>query len=352
MKHLLLLALVFAVAVSARAQTENAPAEPATDEYGIPLKLENPSQNAKALPGPSSPAAAPKTDAYGMPLQTGASQPRAAAAKPRATVKTAKAKGPRMSDGGASGKLVHTKLRPKQDNSPMPQVVAPEILENQATQELILPPKDLSTGVLPTPSTVRTRVEGVHNPVGTLPYRFGVSLQPFSPNGQMTIGGLAPYDLSGVGWGVMPALEGQWLPFKFSNVPGLQAGFFASAGYAQFNVNLRSPAGIPLDGTKLHVIKAQAGATASYQLPRAPLWSVHGNLGLGRLMEIQSSESQYANASTSTLFASAGLDAERSLLPNLSVYAGYDFRLAVDRSTAGADVPMHNVLLGFLGNFE
>jgi hypothetical protein len=173
----------------------------------------------------------------------------------------------------------------------------------------------------------------------------------------MNVGNLAPYDLSQAGTNAMVGLEGQWLPFHdVSNVAGLDLGAFASVGYAQFDLALRSPAGLSLDETKLHVIKAQVGATASYQLPKSPLWSVHGNAGIGRLMAIQSSEAAYANASWSVNFASLGLTAERSLAeilsPNFSVYAGYDFRLAVSRSTEGADVPRHNVLLGFLGNFE
>ena len=312
----------------ALAQTEKAPVASPTDEYGIPLKLESPKKVQNSTPIS---AAQSSPDAPAMATTTTSS---------KTTTKS-------------TGKLARLKAKPRKSKSAAPQVVAPEVLENQATKELLLPKEDLSTGVLPTPATVRSHVEEVRNPVRPLAYRLGVSLQPFSPKGTMPVGDLTPYDLSQVGTNAMIAVEGQWLPLTIMNVPGLQAGAFASLGYAQFNVSLRSPAGISLDDTKLHIVKVQFGGTASYQLPRSPLWSLHGNLGLGRLMEIQSSgASSYANASETVDFASLGLNAERSLLPTLSVYAGYDFRLALSRSTVGADVPNHSVLLGFFGNFE
>jgi hypothetical protein len=312
------------------AQTEKAPPVSETDEYGIPLKLQSPkkvpAQSAQSKPANSTPANAANFDEV-TPTQTAARR-------------------------GASGRLVQRKSAAKKSKSAAPQVIAPEVLENQATKELSLPPEDLSTGVLPTPATVRSRVEAVKNPVRPLAYRLGVSLQPFTPKGTMNVGQLAPYDMSQAGTNPMLAVEGQWLPLMISSVPGLQVGAFTSIGYAQFNLDLRSPTGASIGDTKLHAIKVQVGGTASYQLPRAPLWSVHGNVGAGRLVDIQSSTTSYANSSSSVNFASLGVAAERSLLPNLSAYAGYDLRLALNRTTEGADVPNHNVLLGLLGNFE
>jgi hypothetical protein len=90
----------------------------------------------------------------------------------------------------------------------------------------------------------------------------------------------------------------------------------------------------------------------SYQLPKSPLWSVHGNVGVGRLLLIQSSSVSFANTSSGVNFASLGVSAERSLLSKLSVFGGYDLRVALARVTSGADVPNHNFLIGFLGNFE
>ena len=292
---------IFASAV-AFAQTETPPPAPLTDEYGIPLKLESSKKVTASL------------------------------------------------------KINRAKAKFKKIKSAAPQVFAPEQLENQAVKELLLPKEDLSTGVLSTPATVRSRVEQVKNPVRPLAYRLGVSFQPFTPQGTMPVGDLVPYDLSQAGMGAMVAIEGQWLPFV-TTVTGLQAGAFASVGFAQFNLALRSPAGISIDSTKLSIVKFQLGGTASYQLPRSPLWSAHGSVGLGRLMEIQSSpSSSYANSSEYVDFASLGLTAERSLmslgLSGFSVYVGYDLRLALNRSTAGADVPNHSVLLGLLGNFE
>lgn len=333
---------------AAYSQTETPPPAPATDEYGIPLKLQSPK---KTSADPAQTTSTIKTDAYGMPLSHGASMP--GTAKSSARVSRARKKSEDgLTSSGASGKLVRTKVKPKKSSSPIPQVVAPEVLETQADQELVLKKGELSTGVLPTPATVRSRVEEVKNPVKPLLYRLGVSVQPFQPKGSLQVGDLVPYDTSALGTNAMFALEGQWLPLKFVNTPGLDAGGFISVGYAQFNVALRSPAGISLENTRLNVIKIQGGATVSYQLPKSPLWSVHGNVGLGRLLEIQSSGAQYANTSTAVNFVSLGGAGERSLLPNLSAYAAYDFRLALDRSTSGADVPMHNVLVGFLGNFE
>ena len=225
-------------------------------------------------------------------------------------------------------------------------------LEAQATHELMLGPGDLTTGVLPTPATVRSRIEDVKNPVHPIVYRLGVSVQPYTPAGTVQVSDLAPYDLKSAGTTAMVALEGQWLPFKFVNMSGLMAGVFASVGFAQSTLDLRSPTGAAIDNTKLNAIKAQLGATAAYQIPESPLWSVHGNLGLGRLTVIQSSTSSFANMSTSLWFASLGASVERALMPNVSVYVAYDFRAAVSGSSDGADVSRHNVLLGLLGNFE
>ncbi len=294
--------------VTAATASERTP-ELATDEYGIPLKLESPK---KVLP------------------QT--------------------VRHPNQANG-------RRRLKPKHSKSPPSKAIAPEALENQAMKELAVPKKDLSVGILPTPATVRLHVEEVKNPVRPLAYRLGVSIQPLTLNGTMTVGSLTPYDLSKIGTNAMVALDGQWLPLEISSVPGLQVGAFVSFGYAQFNYQLRSPAGVSLDDAKLQAVKAQFGPTASYQLPRSPLWSLHGNVGLGRLLELQSSPtSAAANTSETTDFASLGTAAERSLLSmglsNLSVYLGYDFKLLLSRSTPGADVPSHSLLVGFLGNFE
>jgi hypothetical protein len=232
------------------------------------------------------------------------------------------------------------------------EVVAPEVLESRAVHELMLPKDDLSVGVLPTPATVRSRVEEVTNPARPLEYRLGISIQPFSPKGSMPVTDLAPYNLADAGTNPMFAIEGQWLPLTFENVAGLKAGPFVSLGYAQFDLALRSPTGVQLEDTKLHAIKAQLGATASYELPQSPLWSLHGNLGVGRLQLIQSSASAAANTSSAINFASLGLSLERSLSTNFSAYVGYDLRLALNRITEGADVPNHNFLIGLLGNFE
>lgn len=309
--------------ISVDRSTDRSTASPTpepTDEYGIPLKLKPKAPNQAVLSGMQDDASAsvpaPKT---------------APAPKRRAPTRKAASSKKKTSTSGP---------------------VAPEVLENQATKELMLPKEDLSQGVLPTPATVRSRVEDVKNPIRPLEYRLGVSLQPFTPKGTMPVGDLIPYDLSDAGTNAMVAIDGQWLPIGFADVPGLEAGAFASVGYAQFDLALRAPTGLRLADTKLHAIKAQIGATASYQLPKSPLWSLHGNLGVGRMQLIQASPVSYANASSAVNFASLGVAAERSLLPKLSVYAGYDFRLALNRSSEGADVSNHNVLLGFLGNFE
>lgn len=243
-------------------------------------------------------------------------------------------------------------VAPKRATAAVPEAAPSENLESQAVKELMLPPEDLTTGVLPTPATVRSRIEEVKNPIRPLAYRFGVSLQPYEPAGSFQIASLAPYNLSAAGTQPMVAIEGQWLPVSFKNIDGFLAGGFASLGYAQNKLDLRSPTGAALDNTKLQTIKAQAGLTASYQLPSSPLWSFHGNLGAGRLTVIQSSSEAFANLSSSLWFASLGVSVERSLLPNLSVFVGYDYRTPISRSPEGLDVPRHNVLLGFLGNFE
>lgn len=232
------------------------------------------------------------------------------------------------------------------------EAVAPDDLESQAMKELALAPGDLTTGVLPTPATVRLRVEQVKNPIRPLAYRLGVSVQPYTPSGSLRVSDLAPYDLKSAGTTAMVALEAQWLPFLFSNTPGLMAGGFASVGYAQSSLDLRSPTGATIENTRLNSIKTQLGASASYQLPRSPLWSVHANLGVGRLTVIQSSASSFADVSTSLWFGSLGASLERSIVPNFSVYLASDFRAPVSGSAEGADVPRHNVLLGFLGNFD
>jgi hypothetical protein len=296
-----------------------------TDEYGIPLKLKPKPKapNQAVLSGMQDDASASVPAPKAVPTRRAPSR-KAASSKKQTTKKKLTTTGP----------------------------IAPEVLENQATKELMLPKEDLSQGVLPTPATVRSRVEDVKNPIRPLEYRLGVSLQPFTPKGTMAVGDLIPYDLSDAGTNAMAAIDAQWLPLSFENVAGLEAGAFASVGYAQFDLALRAPTGLRLEDTKLHAIKAQIGATASYQLPKSPLWSLHGNLGVGRMQLIQASPVSYANASSAVNFASLGVAAERSLLPKLSVYAGYDFRLALNRSSEGADVANHNVLLGFLGNFE
>lgn len=240
----------------------------------------------------------------------------------------------------------------KRSSEVAPQQVDPEDLSIQAMKELTLPSEDLTTGVLPTPATVRSRIEEVRSPIRPLAYRLGLSIQPYEPKGQMSVGTLAPYDISVVGTQPMVALEGQWLPFNITSIPGLQAGLFASLGYAQHTVNLRSPTGATLEDTVLHSLKAQAGVTGSYQLPKSPRWSAHGNLGVGRLSTIQASTSSYANSSSSSWFASLGLAAERNLIPNLSAYIGYDLRIRLASDGGGSDLPAHNILIGFLGNFE
>ena len=234
--------------------------------------------------------------------------------------------------------------------------VAPlETLEARAAKELVLPKDDRSTDLLQTPATVRSKVEEVANPLRPLEFLLGVSVQPFSPKGSMPVTDLAPYNLSDAGTNAMIAIDGQWLPLEFEGASGLKSGLksgvFVSVGYAQFNLALRSPTGVQLEDTKLHAIKAQLGLTASYQLPKAPLWSAHGNLGIGRLQLIQSSTASSQNASSAIGFASVGAAAERRLSKAFSVYGGYDFRFALARTSDGADVSNHNWLIGFLGNF-
>ena len=351
----LLILSVLVVSASAFAQTETPPPQPKTDEYGIPLKL-------KATPDPASRSAASTAPKKAAPMDTLKATPAPATAvlsgmdtKPAPKYESETSKPiPQKYRVRAAAPKKNTVAKGKSGakrKSAAPQVVAPEVLENKATQELMLPKEDLTTGVLPTPATVRSRVDEVQNPIRPLVYRVGVSVQPFTPKGEMQVGDLQKYDMSTIGTGAMFALEGQWLPILFTNTPGLAAGPYASIGFAQFNLELRSPTGLQLDGTKLNVIKAQLGVTTSYQLPKSPLWSLHGSLGVGRLTVIQSSDISYANSSSAINYGSLGISAERSLLPKLSVFAAYDLRLTLEKA-AGADVPNHNVLLGFLGNFE
>ena len=326
--------IVTSLSFAAFAQTR------ASISYSTPAPAAAPSSSRAAAVELTSAAETPK------PAVLSGMQDSASAARPLAKPATA------STSTMASPKRRVTRKAAQKKRLKSKEVVAPEVLENQAMKELMLPKEDLSTGVLPTPATVRSRIETLENPVHPLEYRLGVSIQPFTPKGTMPVTDLMPYDLEAAGTGAMFALDGQWLPLHFEKVSGLEAGPFVSIGYAQFNLALRSPTGVQLENTKLHAIKVQLGATASYQLPNSPLWSVHGNLGIGRLQLIQSSSAAYANTSSAMNFVSFGVAGERALSANLSVYLGYDLRLALSRATEGADVPNHNFLVGVLGNFE
>ena len=169
----------------------------------------------------------------------------------------------------------------------------------------------------------------------------------------MRLGDLQPYDLSALGTRPMLSLEAQWLPLNLDSLqPGLQAGVFSSVGYAQHQVNLRSPTGSTLDNTQLHTLKAQLGGEARLRLPGASPWSLQAKAGLGRLNEIQSSSSSIANQSTALTFVSLGLGGEYALLERVSGFAGYEFRAPVQSDDSGASLPRHNLMVGFLGNFE
>lgn len=228
----------------------------------------------------------------------------------------------------------------------------PVSLRDQAQSELQLAPADVSAGVMPTPATVRSRIEPVRSPVRPLAYRLGVSVQPFQPEGTMSVAGSAPYELSVLGNRPMVALEGQWLPLTFDRLPNTRLGIYASIGYAQHTMDLKSPSGVAMENTQVHSMKMQSGITASYQLPRDSKWSLHGLAGAGRWNTVQSSTSSYANQSTSLNFAALGANVERSFFEGLSGFAGYEYRSAFRVDAEGASIPRDNYLVGFLGNFE
>ncbi|MEK7358714.1 MAG: hypothetical protein AAB250_19875 [Bdellovibrionota bacterium] len=228
----------------------------------------------------------------------------------------------------------------------------PTSLRDQAASELKLAPADVSGTVMPTPATVRSRVEAVKSPIAPLAYRLGVSLQPLTPEGTMSVAGSAPYELSVLGSRPMVALEGQWLPLTFERIPRARFGAYASLGYAQHTMDLKSPSGAAMENTQVHSTKMQTGLSSSWQLPRDSKWSLNGQLGLGRWNTVQSSTSSYANQSTSLSYSALGANVERSFFEGLSGYAGYEYRSVVRADADGATLPRDNFMVGFLGHFE
>ncbi|MES2965115.1 MAG: hypothetical protein V4760_14615 [Bdellovibrionota bacterium] len=228
----------------------------------------------------------------------------------------------------------------------------PTSLRDRATTELQLAPADVSDDVMPTPATVRSRIEPVKSPIRPLAYRIGVSLQPFQPQGTMSVGGSTPYELSVLGTRPMVAVEGQWLPLAFARAPGARFGLYTSAGYAQHTMDLKSPVGTTMENTQVHSMKLQGGLTSSWQLPRDSKWSLHGLAGVGRWNTVQSSTSSFANQSTSLTYSALGANVERSFFEGLSGFAGYELRSVMRADADGASIPRDNYMVGFLGNFE
>lgn len=228
----------------------------------------------------------------------------------------------------------------------------PTSLRDQANSELQLRPADVSAGVMPTPATVRSRIEPVKSPLRPLAYRLGVSIQPFQPEGRMSVAGSTPYELSVLGTRPMVAIEGQWLPFAFERLPGTRVGFYTSIGYAQHTMDLKSPIGTAMENTQVHSMRFQGGLTTSWQLPRDSRWSLHAQAGAGRWNTVQSSTSSYANQSASLTYAALGANVERSFFEGVSGYAGYEYRSVLRSDAEGATIPRNNYVIGLLGNFE
>lgn len=240
--------------------------------------------------------------------------------------------------------------KPKAKKSSKKPVVVKEVnYRSEAEKELVVSQKEQTATVLPTPATVRSRIEKVSSPISFTAMQMGLSVQPYQPVGTSAVSGLQPYDLGGLGTRPMGALDLRWLPFEPTT--GLLLGGFGSIGYTNHVVSLRTPTGEELKDTKVHTVKSVLGAAVEYHFARSQRWSVAGLVGAGRLDSVQSGSSSRANESKNLTFLNLGTALQNRLTERLTAYGQYDYRspLAGD-STLG--IQKHNFMVGFLGSFH
>lgn len=277
-------------------------------------------------------------------LEMGPSQALAASGKDAAY--------PYMDWGGFRSQSTVGRKKSSKKTSKKKKTDTPQALQEAASTELVIPEKEKSAEVVPTSATVTLKVEPVANPIVYSAFQLGVSVQAIKPVGQGTVEGLEPYDLGALGSKPMASVDFRWMPFEIEAVPNMNFGAFASVGYSQHKLDLKSPIGQTIDNTRLHTMKTQAGVAANWHLARAPRWSATGLLGGGRMDAIQSSNSSLASRSSTLPFASAALQGEYRLLDRWSLTAGYEYRQPLRNETAEMGMQRHNLLVGFLGSFR
>lgn len=229
-------------------------------------------------------------------------------------------------------------------------------IASTASAELTVEKSDLSSGVLPTPGTVRSAIAPVVDPVSRPVFEAGLSLQSYQPAGRMKLPSMEPFDLGTIPAGPMLALEVRWLPLHFAApfAPSqpLSFGPFMSVGYSALPVKLSTPSGAPITKTELHLLKAEAGGALAWQPAERSPWGARFELGGGQLTETQASSSSYANHSAALLFASAGLYGERRFMERLTVFLGYDHRVPLRGEPDEITLQRSNILAGLTGGFQ
>jgi hypothetical protein len=226
----------------------------------------------------------------------------------------------------------------------------------RAAEEIAVPVEQRSEGIMPTPATVQLAVTPVESPIRRSKFKLGLAIQPYRPEGRMELTGLEPYDVSIAGTRPMTSLEFQWLPISFDSIASIawiEAGMFASVGYARHPMELVSPVGTKVEATEIHSLKAQLGFAASYRPGgMGGALALETRLGAGRLSSLQSSSAPYANTSAGLNFFSAGLVAEYRVWERWAVFAGYDHRMPSGDQPQEIVLQRQNYFAGIWGGFQ
>lgn len=239
-----------------------------------------------------------------------------------------------------------------------------EGLAIKAIEELEIPASEQSSDLLPTPATVRSRVEPVRSPVRRAEFEMGLSFQMYEPSGRSEAVGFDTIDLGRLGSQPLVSLDFRWLPIQFESVAGLSLGSLFSVGYARHPFRVKPPAGTEAGDAHLHTLKTQIGAIGTYTfsgtfsgvLPGSRPWSASLQGGVGRLGGTQSAETATLNQSAQIWYTYAGASIEKDVFNDWRAWLGYENRFPIERASNPSEMVLSmqrsGWLVGVMGSFR
>lgn len=165
-----------------------------------------------------------------------------------------------------------------------------------------------ASAVLPTAATIRAEAAPVGSIIERSALRFTFLFEPYQAHGnaKMTSGDEINY--SNLPTSLLGQIDMRWLPFQVGEISGrtLSMGGYVAAGYSRQNLPLVAPSGFRYDDTALNTIRLEGGLVAG--LPLSNNFNFEARLGVGRIVEAQTSKYSDVVASYDRPFLVGALD--------------------------------------------